>query len=91
MSETAQKRDIADPKTIADFAQLVGSLERLRLLYLLTAADIDAVGPGVWNAWKGQLLSELFHSTAAALRGDRSDEAGVRAELAERRRLLDRL
>ena len=84
MSETAQKRDISDPRTIAQFTELVGSLERLRLLYLLTAADIHAVGPGVWNAWKGQLLSELYHASAAALRGDRSDEASVRAELAER-------
>ena len=96
MSETAQKRDIADPRTIAQFAQLVGSLERLRLLYLLTAADINAVGPGVWNAWKGQLLSELYHATAAALRGDRSDEASVSNQLADRaekRRieLMDRL
>jgi len=82
MSETAQKRDISDPRTIAQFAELVGSLERLRLLYILTVADIHAVGPGVWNAWKGQLLSELYHSTAAALRGGRTDEAGVRAELA---------
>ena len=84
MSETAQKRDITDPITITQFAGLVGSLERLRLLYLLTAADINAVGPGVWNAWKGQLLSELYHATAATLRGDRSDETRVRAELAAR-------
>ena len=84
MSETAQKRDISDPRTITQFAKLVGSLERLRLLYLLTAADINAVGPGVWNAWKGQLLSELYHATAATLRGDRSDETRVRAELASR-------
>ena len=84
MSETAQKRDISDPRTITQFANLVGSLERLRLLYLLTAADINAVGPGVWNAWKGQLLSELYHATAATLRGDRSDETRVRAELANR-------
>ena len=84
MSETAQKRDISDPRTITQFANLVGSLERLRLLYLLTAADINAVGPGVWNAWKGQLLSELYHATAATLRGDRSDETRVRAELADR-------
>lgn len=84
MSETAQKRDISDPRTITQFAELVGSLERLRLLYLLTAADIKAVGPGVWNAWKGQLLSELYHATAATLRGDRSDVSRVRAELSGR-------
>lgn len=84
MSETAQKRDISDPRTVSDFAELVGSLERLRLLYVLTVADICAVGPTVWNAWKGQLLSELYHATAAALRGGRSDEYGVAAALEDR-------
>ena len=96
MSETAQKRDISDPRTVAKFADLVGSLERLRLLYILTVADIKAVGPAVWNAWKGQLLADLYNNTAAALRGGRTDEAGVLAELearAERRReaLIDRV
>ena len=89
MSETAQKRDISDPRTVANFAELVGSLERLRLLYLLTVADIKAVGPGVWNAWKGQLLADLYHNTAAALRGGRTDEGAVLAGLearAEKRR-----
>lgn len=96
MSETAQKRDISDPRTVASFAGLVGSLERLRLLYILTVADIKAVGPAVWNAWKGQLLSDLFHNAAASLRGGRTDETGVQAALerrAEERRsaLVDRL
>src|SRR3546814_10075658 len=50
MSATAFKRDLADPKTIADFVGRVKSLERLRLLLLLTVVDIRAVGPGVWNA-----------------------------------------
>ncbi|MEQ9504852.1 MAG: [protein-PII] uridylyltransferase [Hyphomonas sp.] len=84
MSETAQKRDITDPRTVAKFAGLVGSLERLRLLYILTVADIKAVGPAVWNAWKGQLLADLYHNTAAALRGGRTDEAGVLGELERR-------
>ena len=84
MSETAQKRDISDPRTVAKFAELVGSLDRLRMLYVLTVADISAVGPGVWNAWKSQLLGDLYHATAAALRGGRTDETGVRVELAMR-------
>ncbi|MEL7481188.1 MAG: [protein-PII] uridylyltransferase [Pseudomonadota bacterium] len=84
MSETAQKRDISDPRTVATFAEMVGSLERLSLLHILTAADISAVGPKVWNGWKGQLLSDLHHNTVAALRGGRSDEALVAAELEER-------
>ncbi|WP_300378004.1 [protein-PII] uridylyltransferase [Henriciella sp.] len=84
MSETAQKRDIADPSTIVRFASLVGSIERLRLLYILTIADIRAVGPGIWNAWKGQLLEDLYHNTEAALRGGRTDEKSVAHELAGR-------
>ena len=84
MSETAQKRDIADPRTIVTFAEKVMDLEHLRLLYILTVADIRAVGPNVWNTWKGQLLSDLYYNTEAALRGGRTDEAIVTAELQAR-------
>jgi [protein-PII] uridylyltransferase len=68
MSATAFKRDLSDPKTIQDFAERVTSLERLRLLLLLTVVDIRAVGPGVWNGWKRQLLQELFESAEEVLR-----------------------
>jgi [protein-PII] uridylyltransferase len=84
MSETAQKRDIADPRTIVTFAEKVMDLEHLRLLYILTVADIRAVGPNVWNTWKGQLLGDLYHNTEAALRGGRTDETTVTAELQAR-------
>ena len=60
MSRIAFKRDIDDPKTIQDFVAMVQSPERLRLLLLLTVADIRAVGPTVWNGWKGGLLRELY-------------------------------
>jgi [protein-PII] uridylyltransferase len=46
---------------------------------ILTVADIRAVGPGVWNGWKGQLLRDLYYATEAALRGGRTDEHSVRA------------
>ncbi|MEO1554435.1 MAG: [protein-PII] uridylyltransferase, partial [Pseudomonadota bacterium] len=96
MSETAQKRDIADPRTIVTFAEKVMDLEHLRLLYILTVADIRAVGPNVWNTWKGQLLGDLYHNTEAALRGGRTDESSVTAELksradSNRKLVLDRL
>jgi [protein-PII] uridylyltransferase len=68
MSATAFKRDLADFKTILDFAQIVQSPERLRLLLVLTVVDIRAVGPGVWNSWKRQLLSDLFEATEEVLR-----------------------
>ncbi len=68
MSATAFKRDLADFKTILDFAQVVKSTERLRLLLVLTVVDIRAVGPGVWNSWKRQLLSDLYEATEEVLR-----------------------
>ena len=69
MSDTAFRRDIEDPKTIRDFAELVQSPERLRLLLVLTVADIRAVGPNVWNAWKAALLRDLYWRTESLLSG----------------------
>ncbi len=68
MSATAFKRDLSDFKTILDFAEVVQSPERLRLLLVLTVVDIRAVGPGVWNSWKRQLLSNLFDAAEEVLR-----------------------
>jgi [protein-PII] uridylyltransferase len=82
MSDVAQRRDIGDPATIAGFAKAVGTLERLRMLLVLTVADIRAVGPGIWNDWKAQLLRDLYKLTEATLRGGRTDERFVRAQLA---------
>ena len=72
MSDYAQKRDVSDPSTVAAFARLVETPERLRMLLVLTVADIRAVGPGVWNGWKGQLLRELYGATEAVFRGGRT-------------------
>ena len=69
MSIIAQSRDLADRKTILDFAATVQSLERLKMLLVLTVADIKAVGPGVWNGWKGQLLRTLYYETEPVLTG----------------------
>jgi len=68
MSATAFKRDLADFKTILDFAGMVQSPERLRLLLMLTIVDIRAVGPGVWNGWKRQLLADLYDAAEEVLR-----------------------
>ena len=67
MSITAQSRDLSDSKTIEDFAQKVQSFERLKLLEILTEADIAAVGPNVWNGWKATLLHTLFDETEAVI------------------------
>jgi [protein-PII] uridylyltransferase len=68
MSHFSQRRDISDPEVVAEFAQLVGDIEYLENLYILTLADIRGTSPKVWNAWKGQLLLDLYNSTRQALR-----------------------
>jgi [protein-PII] uridylyltransferase len=90
MSATAFKRDLSDSKTIVDFVERVQSLERLRLLLLLTVVDIRAVGPGVWNSWKRQLLNDLFEAAEGMLRlghrqkGRQEAVAAIQEELAGR-------
>ncbi|MEM9633037.1 MAG: [protein-PII] uridylyltransferase [Pseudomonadota bacterium] len=79
MSTIAQSRDLADRKTITDFAQTVQSLERLKLLLILTVADIRAVGPGVFNGWKGQLLRTLYYTTEPHLSGGHSKMSHAKA------------
>jgi [protein-PII] uridylyltransferase len=73
MSTVAQSRDLSDRKTIENFAAVVQSLERLKLLTILTAADIRAVGPGVWNGWKAQLIRTLYYETEPVLTGGFSE------------------
>jgi len=69
MTRTAFKRDIDDIKTIEDFVDEVQSPERLKLLLALTVADVRAVGPNVWNAWKAGLLRELYHRALDMMSG----------------------
>ena len=67
MSDMAQKRDIADPRTVRDFAKAVRTVERLNLLCVLTVCDIRGVGPGTWNNWKAALIRALYRQTRFAL------------------------
>ncbi|AJY47361.1 [protein-PII] uridylyltransferase [Martelella endophytica] len=69
MSMTSQTRDLSDRKTVIDFSDQVQSLDRLNLLLILTVCDIRAVGPDVWNGWKGQLLRTLYYETEILLSG----------------------
>ena len=73
MSAVAQSRDLSDRRTIENFAAVVQSLERMKLLAILTTADIRAVGPGVWNGWKAQLLRTLYYETEPVLTGGFSE------------------
>jgi [protein-PII] uridylyltransferase len=93
MSTVAQSRDLSDRKTVENFSAIVQTLERMKLLTILTTADIRAVGPGVWNSWKAQLLRALYYETEPALTGGFSEvdrarrvamaQAEFKAELAD--------
>ena len=83
MSHVTQRRDIDDPKTIADFAETTGNPQRLRMLYLLTYADMRAVGPGVLTPWQAVVLHELYGRTLRRLTGGRIERPS-RSQLTER-------
>ena len=93
MSDMAQKRDIADPRTVRDFAKAVQTRERLDLLCVLTVCDIRGVGPGVWNNWKAALLRALYRQTRRGLEQGlealNRERRGTEAKLALRERLTD--
>jgi [protein-PII] uridylyltransferase len=73
MSTVAQSRDLTDRKTIENFAAVVQSVEQMKLLTILTTADIRGVGPGVWNGWKAQLIRTLYYETEPVLTGGFSE------------------
>ena len=79
-SDTAHKRDLTDPNTIRHFVNRVQSLERLRLLLVLTVVDMQAVGPHIWNGWKAALLRELYRRSEQLIRtGSLDDPSPERA------------
>jgi [protein-PII] uridylyltransferase len=95
MSQTAQKGDVDDVRTVDDFARHAGSIDRLKALYLLTFADMRAVAPNVYNNWRDMLLSDLYMKALKILeQGDREAvdperrlalvKAAVREQLATR-------
>ena len=104
MSNTAQTRDLNDHKTISDFADTMQNMMRMKLLLILTVCDTKAVGPGVWNGWKGQLLRTIYHEAEPHLTGgfsrtsrkQRAEATKAELETAladwdeyERRRIID--
>ncbi|MBT9291713.1 [protein-PII] uridylyltransferase [Hyphomicrobiaceae bacterium 22] len=91
MSMVATSRDLNDRKTIRDFAAVAQSPERLKLLLILTVADIRAVGPGVFNGWKGQLLRTLYYETEPYLAGGHSQITRDQRVAAAKRELVEKL
>jgi [protein-PII] uridylyltransferase len=75
ITDIAFKRDLAEPETISKFVEIVQTVERLRLLIVLTAADIYAVGTHIWNGWKAALLRELYSRAEYRIRTGGSLEA----------------
>ena len=93
MSDMAQKRDIADPRTVRDFAKAVQTVKRLDLLCVLTVCDIRGVGPNTWNNWKAALIRALYRQTRRALETGLEDlnreNRGAEAKRALREELSD--
>ncbi len=88
MSAASQRRDVFDPETVREFAKVVGTTERLKMLCLLTYADIRAVNPEALTPWKAELLWQLYAATANFLTRSVDDErvsmvAAPSAELGE--------
>jgi [protein-PII] uridylyltransferase len=93
MSDMAQKRDIADPRTVRDFAKAVQTVKRLDLLCVLTVCDIRGVGPNTWNNWKAVLIRALYRQTRRALEDGMEalnrENRGTEAKKALREALAD--
>ncbi len=90
MSHVAQRRDLSDPRMVLEFVNMVGDRTNLRMLYLLTFADIRASSKKAWSEWKGALLRELFERCAEVLEAGRADEGTalekIEARVAVRRK-----
>ena len=91
LTGTAFRRDIQDEKTVMDLADIMGTAENLKSLYVLTYSDVKAVGPDVWNNWKAALLEELFNRTLNVLEEREKGEFARPDHDLKVRRIQDRL
>ena len=91
LSTIAFKRDLQDPKTIIDLKNKIQSAELLRLLYLLTVADITAVGPEIWNSWKDNLLKVVYDETLMEINGGGDQKSRTIREEKSRNKLRNSL
>ena len=85
MSSIAQRKDIHDPEVVYEFAQQMGTQERLDYLYALTAADITATNPTLWNSWRASLLRHLYQETRNSLQKGLESATDRDALIKERR------
>ncbi len=90
MAHSAFRYDLTEKGTVVQFAAQVGSIENLEQLFVLTCADLAAVGPGALNDWKMKLIVELFEATAAKF-GDNKHATGLKDELQQRKNAVLRL
>ena len=81
LSETATRRDIDDPATVAAVAAAVQRIDVLELLRALTLADAQATGPAAWSPWKAALVETLVRRVRAALDGEPAPELPGPSEL----------
>lgn len=92
MAHISQRRDLHDPLLIEQFARTMEMTETLKMLFLLTFADLKAVGPDVWSEWKGFLLQELYEKTYEALeRGNFTADARSERVRNRKRKVFDAL
>ena len=90
MNHLALRRDVHDEQLVVRFAVEVGSAELLRMLFVMTAADLTAVGPGTWDSWKAELLGNLYQRALEHLAGEALP--GLQeGQLAQRRERIGRL
>ncbi len=88
LPDTATRRDLDDPATIARVAQAAGNRLTLHLLAALTEADSRATGPSAWGAWKAGLVAELVERTDRVLQGE-TEQAGPDHIVAANRDLME--
>lgn len=91
MSRVSQRRDLTDQALLRGFADTMGTIDRLDMLYLLTYADMSGVGPGIWNEWKAVLLSDLHSRSRTLLLGGDHAEEGTARRIKLEERVLEAL
>jgi [protein-PII] uridylyltransferase len=88
LNHLAFRRDTADEQLAVQFAVQVGSPDLLQMLYVMTAADLGAVGPDVWDGWKTEVVTDLYHRTMQHLAGE-SPETTIDELLGQRREAVE--